>query len=154
MASESDVDEDVQVTPDAILEYHRFISQRLEPTLRTIESERAAFEATAASCRELAKLIDAHAKTGARSMDILVDVGERCMMKGTIPDPSLLVVDTGCLGLRVEMSPSEAQVFALARAALLDRRVANLEAKANGVAGDISQAKDLLERLKLLPLES
>ena len=148
---------DSPASPEAILAYQKFATGTLEPAWRTLERDRLALEATAASCNELVKLIDSHNEKAGSSaavqpMEALVDCGERCIVQASIPDPSRLVVDMGVLGILVEMDLADAREFASKRADALGGRIRSLAGRQAVVAEDLAEAHALLAQLQGIAL--
>jgi hypothetical protein len=148
--------------PD-LLEFHRFISGTLQPALDDLERQHEHAAETAVSCRAFASLVDGHfqeqqpgsgsggQKQHLAPLQAMVDVGERCILQAVVPDPSTVQVDTGVLGLRVEMGLAEARAFVLDRAGVLEDKCKSLERRAEVVAEDIAEARGLLGQLEGLP---
>jgi len=141
--------------PD-LLEFHRFISGTLVPVLNDLERQHKHAAETAVSCNALAQLIDDHlaatpAGDGRQPLEAIVDFGERCIVQAVIPDPTKLLVDTGVLGLRVEMGLAEARKFAILRAAVLEGKCDSLGRRIDAVSEDIAEARGLLDQLHALP---
>jgi len=140
-----------QMTPDGILGYERFIATVLEPALKDLQVQLSALQGTIASCSELLKLLKDQKETGDGALEILVDMGERCMMQGVISNSASLKVDTGVMGFMIEMSRVEARVFVQKRILILRAKVKVKEARAEAVVEDISYARSLLNDLQSLP---
>jgi prefoldin subunit 5 len=139
-------------TPDDILSYERFITTVLEPTLKDLQAQSMALEVTITSCTELLKLLKDNKETGEGALEILVDMGERCMMQGIITNPVSIKVDTGVMGFIIEMSRAEAIIFVRKRIHVLRSKVKVKESRAEAVIDDISHARSLLDDLQTLSL--
>lgn len=136
-------------TPEDILRYRTFISGTLVPTIEDLESQREKLDQLINSCREFAKLVNSQSS---KDLPILVDVGEGCIVNAVVPDASIFMVDTGVLGVHVQMPAEAAVTFVTARANLLENRRSIIETKVDMVKNDLTEAHALLSQLQSLLL--
>lgn len=107
--------------------YEDFIATKLKPALEEVEAEREKVAVTRDACVELCEQIskvleEGEAEEKTPTMETAVEIGERCFVQAVIPDASTLVVDTGVMGVLVEMPLQQALEFVAARAMLLQRQ--------------------------------
>lgn len=140
-----------------IQEYAKFITQTLQPQLKTAVEAKEATEKDISEymqlrnrLQHLESTINSDVSSGGKSkpLEALVDLAhESIYCRAIISNPRTLYVDVG-LGFMVEFTLSEAILFVDKRIKYLEDEVLKHRASvAEGIARDVENALELLEEL-------